>query len=77
MGANLEFQLRATANQRRTMIIIRSESCGPIESKTVTGPPPNWPYSSQASETYEYDRALGANGITEPQWRGRRQDVAW
>jgi RHS repeat-associated protein len=32
---------------------------------TVTGPPPNWPYSSQASETYEYDRALGANGITD------------
>jgi RHS repeat-associated protein len=32
--------------------------------KTVTGPPPNWPYSSQASETYEYDRVLGANGIT-------------
>ena len=33
---------------------------------TVTGPPPNWAYSSQASETYEYDRALGANGITDP-----------
>ena len=32
---------------------------------TVTGPPTNWPYSSQASETYEYDRALGANGITD------------
>src|SRR6266550_4673267 len=31
---------------------------------TITGPPTNWPYSSQASETYEYDRALGANGIT-------------
>ncbi len=29
--------------------------------KTVTGPPPNWAYSSQASETYEYDRALGAS----------------
>jgi RHS repeat-associated protein len=36
--------------------------------KTKTGPPPNWPNSSQASETYEYDRALDApppNGITD------------
>ncbi len=33
--------------------------------KTITGPPPNWPYTDgPASETYEYDRALGANGIT-------------
>ena len=31
----------------------------------MTGPPPNWPYSSQAYDTYEYDRALdAANGIT-------------
>jgi RHS repeat-associated protein len=33
--------------------------------KTVTGPPPNWAYSSQASETHEYDRVLGVNGITD------------
>jgi len=33
--------------------------------KTTTGPPPNWAYSSQASETYEYDRALDANGVTD------------
>src|SRR5439155_2676556 len=32
---------------------------------TITGPPTNWSYSSQASETYEYDRVLGANGITD------------
>jgi RHS repeat-associated protein len=33
---------------------------------TVTGPPPNWPYTDgPASETYEYDRVLGASGITD------------
>ena len=33
--------------------------------KTVTGPPPNWAYTDgPASETYEYDRVFGANGIT-------------
>jgi RHS repeat-associated protein len=33
--------------------------------KTVTGPPPNWPYTAgPTSETYEYDRVLGASGIT-------------
>ena len=37
--------------------------------KTVTGPAPNWPYSSQASETYEYDRALTGNrGHYRPKW---------
>ena len=39
----------------------------------MTGPPPNWPYSSQASETYEYDRVLGANGITDSSMVRRRQ----
>jgi YD repeat-containing protein len=33
---------------------------------TVTGPAPNWAYSQQTSETYEYDRALGGNGVTDP-----------
>ena len=28
--------------------------------------PPNYPYNLQASETYEYDRALGADGTTNP-----------